>query len=467
MNVTMDKFQTDYAAVFITDGLEHLEAVKRYRKRREALAKQYKGVIALKGLGVDLCKDKPWLMSDIPIFQEPFFLYLTGVNQLAVGFIIDNKGNHILFLPKYDMNKEFWEGKQLGYHPDSVDMLKQATGFDAIYAIDDYFSVLDKRLKTSSVTELHTMWYSSMTETGDSSQHFFSKFKQECKDFLKEKKYHNIQLNSIDYSDWNRLVLDDVDIDNMKKAIAITTDALRFACSDMSRYVNETQFAGGLRGFIHQHSWCGMSFPPIVAVGKNALALHYVKNNSDFNRNDLLLCDVGCRYHSVVSDISRTIPVNGIFNPLQRLLYQIVLDAQLLVQEHVRSGVTFNDLNELCWNFIEAALDVRFTSIGGVMTRLYQKQPHNVGHLLAHAVHDGDPLRFYRSRPLEAGMVITNEPGLYGHFRVTIDEDVYEESIGIRIEDNLLITETGCVNLSEECPKTIDDVEAMFVTSFG
>ena len=182
-------------------------------------------------------------------------------------------------------------------------------------------------------------------------------------------------------------------------------------------------------------------------------------------KKSLLLLDFGCRYNSCVSDVSRTIPLSGKFNPLQRLLYQIVLDAQRLVEEHVGPGVTFHSLNEMCWTFIENALQVRLLLPGGKMERHYKTRPHNIGHLIAHSVHDGDPFRHYSSEPLEIGMVLTNEPGLYGHFEMIIDDEFYSEDCGIRIEDQLLITDKGCQNLTKNCPKSIDELEHLLAPS--
>ena len=121
----------------------------------------------------------------------------------------------------------------------------------------------------------------------------------------------------------------------------------------------------------------------------------------------------------------------------------------------------FNELNEICWDFMEKELVNRFYSIGGTCERKYEKMPHNVGHLIAHSVHDGDPQRAYKQEPLESGMVITVEPGLYGRFECDIDGVLYVEHCGIRIEDNVMVTDSGVENLTS-IPKTISDLEALF-----
>ena len=172
------------------------------------------------------------------------------------------------------------------------------------------------------------------------------------------------------------------------------------------------------------------------------------------------LLDFGLRHWHMPSDVSRTIPISGTFTPLQRCLYTIVLEAQMAVENLAKEGVTIQELNDLCWTTLETLLNERFHNQGGISQRAYTRQPHNVSHLMGLMVHDGDPYRNYRTLPLNAGMAISNEPGLYGEFEITLDGIHYKDIIGIRIEDNLLITKTGCINLTN-CPKTCDDIETL------
>ena len=161
------------------------------------------------------------------------------------------------------------------------------------------------------------------------------------------------------------------------------------------------------------------------------------------------------------ADISRTVPINGQFNPLQSKLYQIVLDAQAQVEHHVKPGVTIEILNHICWKFINEALASLMFRIKGKYSVSYQTQPHHVSHLIGLQVHDGDPFREYRTEPLQTGNLISNEPGLYGYFLGTINGKLYKENLGIRIEDNLLVTPSGCLNLSSNCPKSIKNIEEL------
>jgi Xaa-Pro aminopeptidase len=208
----------------------------------------------------------------------------------------------------------------------------------------------------------------------------------------------------------------------------------------------------------------GLSFPSIIASGHNATVLHYMKNDDGFKKSEMILMDFGVRWMTMHADISRTVPASGKFNPMQKMLYEIVLKAQLAVQRKARSGVAIDDLNDCCWSSINRDLDMIFKSAGGKMKLRYKDRPHGVSHLMGEQEHDGDPFRNYLSEPMQEGWLISNEPGLYGSFKIRLNGKSYDEEIGIRIEDNLLITKTGCKNLSSSIPKTVREIEKLMAT---
>ena len=205
----------------------------------------------------------------------------------------------------------------------------------------------------------------------------------------------------------------------------------------------------------------GLSFPSIIASGHNATVLHYMKNDDSFGKSEMVLMDFGVRWMTMHADISRTIPVSGKFNPMQKMLYEIVLKAQLEVQKKACKGITINELNDCCWSSINRDLEKVFKSAGGKFKLRYKNRPHGVSHLMGEQEHDGDPFRNYLSEPMQEGWLISNEPGLYGSFKICLNGKVYNEEIGIRIEDNLLITKTGCKNLSRSIPKTVRQIEKL------
>jgi Xaa-Pro aminopeptidase len=175
----------------------------------------------------------------------------------------------------------------------------------------------------------------------------------------------------------------------------------------------------------------------------------------------MVLMDFGVRWMTMHADISRTIPVSGIFNPMQKILYKIVLKAQLAVQKMACKGIAIDELNDCCWDSINRGLDKNFKDAGGKFKLRYKERPHGVSHLMGEQEHDGDSFRNYLSNPMREGWLISNEPGLYGSFSIRLNGRLYDEEIGIRIEDNLLITRTGCKNLSSSIPKTVKQIEKL------
>ena len=175
-----------------------------------------------------------------------------------------------------------------------------------------------------------------------------------------------------------------------------------------------------------------------------------------------MLLDFGTRVGTLHSDISRTIPVNGKFNPLQKMLYEIVLDAATEYRKAVRPGVSLKEIGNIPWDFIMEALETRLVKgARGTYELLYDRRPHGVSHFIGEQIHEGDPGSRSLTTALEPGMLISCEPGLYGTFSATIGGKRYREKIGIRIEDDLLITETGHVNLSNRIPRTVNEIETI------
>lgn len=194
---------------------------------------------------------------------------------------------------------------------------------------------------------------------------------------------------------------------------------------------------------IKYHGSTSYAFETIAASGKNSCCLHYSKNNCEISDGDLVLFDLGATSDYYCADISRTFPANGKFTPRQREIYDIVLRGQKLVFESIKPGLTTRDLNNILVDFYKVELKkIGLIKEDSEVSKYYY---HGVSHHLGLDCHD---LCDYT--PLKPGSVITVEPGLY----------ILEESIGIRIEDDALVTEDGCINLSAEIIKEIDEIEA-------
>ena len=396
-----------------------------------------------------------------PLFiQTPQLIYLTGINQYDIALILDpfaETEKEMLFLPVLDPKKEFFEGAQLSSEETSLAQTKQLTGFEHIYSSSLFLEKISKKCSKHNST-IFTMYYEHFDKK-DNVNHFFNDFKETLSNFLIQKK-QKVALESLASWDQNRLIFDEIDRKNMSVAQKKTHDGFLTICDSFHDHQTEKSLSAALKAELLKQSWQGESFPTIVASSKNAETLHYTTAHCAIEKEQLILLDFGLRWGALCTDISRTLPASGVFNPLQKLLYSIVLSAQLHVMALVKEGVTLNELNAACWDFIEDALTVQFFSIGGTCHRKYDKSPHNVGHLIAHSVHDGDPTRAYRTMPLRSGMMITIEPGLYGVFECEIDGTHYREHCGIRIEDNVMVTKSGVHNMTS-IPKTIEEIESL------
>jgi Xaa-Pro aminopeptidase len=255
------------------------------------------------------------------------------------------------------------------------------------------------------------------------------------------------------------------ELDAMKKAAAITREAhlgaMRLA--KPGRYEYEVEAL--LREVFRKNGSERPAYAPIVGSGANATVLHYIHNSKRIEEGDLLLVDAGCEYDYYASDVTRTYPVGGKFTPAQRAIYQVVLDAQLAAIEATRPGVTLDDLHQLSVDVIVDGL-LALGLLSGDRSKIVDDKlyrpffMHRTSHWLGMDVHDvGAYYREKKPRPLEAGMVITVEPGVYiaaGNASVAPQY----RGIGVRIEDDVLVTAGGHLNLTADIPKTVGELES-------
>jgi Xaa-Pro aminopeptidase len=426
----MENIFKTYSQVFLSEGLEN-EAPSFYAKRRQKHLKN------LDSLCVYASVEKE---SEERICQNPEFLYLTGINQSGAILVLDpyasKRRREILFLKKKDAKKEFWNGIRLGLPSTHI---KKITGIETILPLEEFNSWFKKRI--ASLKEKYIY----------SNNIIINKLRRYKLKVMDVSKIHLAQ----------RIILEAERIALARKAQVIAKEAFLRILSRVSSYENERKLAAELECAMLSRTNNGLAFQSIVAAGKNACTLHYAKRDSAIESKNLILLDFGCRYNSVCCDISRTIPASKKFNPLQKLLYNIVLDTQKFHEKNVKAGLTLKELGKDAWLFMEELLEERFAKQCGKMRRSYKSKPHGISHLIGDIVHEGSPSRDYMDNPLKPGMLISNEPGLYGHFEIKIDGILYSENIGIRLEDDLLITEKGCENLSEDIPKEIEDIETL------
>ncbi|MBT5954306.1 M24 family metallopeptidase [bacterium] len=443
----------DYSSIFFDDGVKNPQ--KRFLDRRKKLGSLCNGLVILFASETHFNEIQPWAYAEHPICQEPLFLFLTGINQRNLILIIDSRNNsyeEILFLPKKNPKKEFWDGLQFGSgNSDSVERAQQVTGLQNIENTSKFMDVLCQKLNQSvAPSSLSLYWHESVKNKPIKDELYIQKSRLLSR--LKRKKI-SPEINNIQYIQWDlRLPLDEVDKQHLIAANKMLTKAFKTLVKEIPNLEKENQIHGVLQGELIKQTAYGNAFPSIIANGKNAATLHYTANNGILDRSSMVLLDFGVCNYSMHSDISRTIPVNGEYTPLQHLLYSIVLSTQHYVESLVRPGITIQELNSKCWDFLESQLDTLFVKKGGKMKRHYDVQPHFVSHLLGRQTHDGDPFRDYKNRPLQVGWALSNEPGLYGEFEININGRIYKEELGIRIEDDLIVTNDGCENLTT-CPK--------------
>ena len=456
-----------YSGIF-RDGDAGSNTKRRYRDRRRKLMEREGSLMAITGVPYGPGGKTVWAYSHNPTYQEPSIMYLTGINQNNVILLLDPKSKvskEILFLGRKDRIMEFWEGVRFGIGDKaSLKEVQSVTGIKDVRDIGEFKDVLKERFFKNKKKSLGTFWYEGIRKgkkTSITTDHNYD-FKQKLAGWLREWKVpkgslRNIMLNHFDL----RLPLDKYDIQNARKAQEITGQGFRAMLKNFGEFKNECQVQGFLEGQMLMNTPYGLSYPSIVASGVNATILHYMKNDDPIYKNEMMLIDFGVRWMTMHADITRTFPVSGKFNPMQKILYEIVLKGQNEVEKAARAGITVEQLNDVCWRVINNELEKKFSGSGGKYKLRYEDRPHGVSHLMGEQEHDGDPFRNYATQPMKVGWMISNEPGLYGDFKIRLNGKTYDETIGIRIEDNLVMSQKSCINLSLNIPKSVKDIERL------
>ena len=442
-----------YSQVFVS-SFKH-DSREIYRARRRALMEKLDSVCVFAGMPVEPGGEEAFTSTWTKFIQEPAFLFLTGVNQAGCFLLLDPASkSETLFVPKKDPFKEFWVGRRIGYLEGDSDAAR-LTGIADVRPVDEFYEYLEERMGRKGAKKFIYAFFHEKFQ-GDHNW----KFKQKLERTLRPKK---VGVKSVAALHWElRLPLDEPRIEEAKRAQVATDRAFRELLKAMPSFKGERDLGLFLDHQLLLNGDGDLAFPTIVASGENACCLHYVKKDEPLKKGSLVLLDFGTRVGTLHSDISRTIPVNGKFNPLQKMLYEIVLDSATEYRKAVRPGVSLREIGNIPWDFIMGALETRLVKgARGTYELLYDRRPHGVSHFIGEQIHEGDPGSRSLTTVLEPGTMISCEPGLYGTFSATIGGKRYREKIGIRIEDDLLITGSGHVNLSSRIPKTVDEIEAL------
>ena len=378
-----------------------------------------------------------------PFRQDSYFWYLTGFNEPNAALLLlktEQAEKAIIFLRPRDPLLETWNGRRLG-----VEGAPQQLNVNEAYSIEEFATVLPKILRNLTalyhVPEIHTWGDKLVTESAVSFSEIL-----DWRPMLSEM----------------RLIKSPNEIRLMQQAGQITAlghiKAMQTTCPNRFEYEIESDI---LHEF-NRHCARFPSYNSIVAGGNNACILHYTENDRPLNDGDLVLIDAGCEFAMYAGDITRTFPVNGKFSQPQREIYELVLKAQKRAIELLVPGNSIKQANDEVIRIKTQGL-VDLGILKGDVDTLIEQQAyrqfymHGLGHWLGLDVHDVGSYGQDKQRILEIGMVITVEPGIY----ISEDADVPEQykGIGVRIEDNLLMTEYGNKILTAAAPKEIADIE--------
>ncbi|MEA3331799.1 MAG: aminopeptidase P N-terminal domain-containing protein [Campylobacterota bacterium] len=420
---------------------------KEYASRRKKLAKK------LSSNSVTVLFSSEFKIrsndTEYPYRQNSNFYYLSGFKEdkSALVFVkMKKKVKTILFVAKKDRKLELWHGKRLG-----ESRAKKRFLVDKIFSVSDLEVELKKYLEKS-----RELYFDFRLD--------YSKLKI-LKRYAKNLSTHK---NISPLINRMRLIKSDSEIELIKKAISITKEAHICAMKFDKKAKNEYELQAKLEYEFKKRGAYSDAYTSIVACGNSANTLHYINNDKPLKKGKLILIDAGCEYEYYASDITRTIPVDARFSKAQKELYEMVLSVQLKIIKMIkpdakRSSLQKKSVELLCQGMIELGI------LKGSLKKLIKKEkykkyyPHGIGHWMGLDVHDESPYKDDDGKeiPLKKGMVLTIEPGIYCE---KSDKNIPKRfrGIGIRIEDNILVTSKSYKNLSKKIPKTIKEIETIY-----
>jgi len=394
--------------------------------------------------------------SHYPYRFDSYFYYLTGFQEPEAALVVVGGAapRSILYCREKNAERETWDGSRYG--PEGA---RERYGFDEALAI----AALDEAMP-ALVADRAALWYpvGADAEWDARAMRWLNAVRANARaGVAAPQELHDVRAPL----DEMRLVKDAHELALMRRAASISAAAHRRAMLAARPGRREYEVEAEL---LHEFRVNGAQFPaysPIVAGGAHACILHYMQNDAQLDDGALLLIDAGCELEGYAADITRTFPVNGRFDGAQREVYEIVLAAQCAAMEKVRAGAAWNEPHDAAVRVLaQGMLDLKL--LAGGLDEVLEKEAykrfymHRTGHWLGLDVHDaGDYKRAGAWRALAPGMTLTVEPGLY----IRAADDVPERlrDIGVRIEDDVLVTRGACEVLSAAAPKAIAEIEAL------
>jgi len=421
--------------------------------RRQRLVQAMPGAVAVIPTAPERTRNRD---THYPYRYDSYFYYLTGFQEpeAVLVLVADPQPRSILFCRERSVEREIWDGLRHG--PEGA---RERFGFDEahpIAALDDAMPAL--------LADRAALWYpvGADPEWDARAMRWLNAVRANARSGVAApQQLHDVRAPLDDM----RLVKDAQELAVMRQAAAISAGAHRRAMQATRPGRNEYEIEAEL---LHEFRRSGSQFPaywPIVAGGANACVLHYVSNDAPLADGGLVLIDAGCELDGYAADITRTFPVNGRYSGAQREVYELVLAAQRAAMDKVRAGNAWNEPHDAAVKVLaQGMLDLKLLpgSLDAVLEKEAYKRfyMHRTGHWLGLDVHDaGEYKRAGQWRALAPGMTLTVEPGLY----IRAADDVPERlrDIGVRIEDDVLVTQAGCEVLTADAPKGVAEVEAL------
>jgi len=386
--------------------------------------------------------------------QDSDFFYLTGFDEPESVLVLNSQAEQqfTLFVRARDPEREVWDGARAG-----VEGAVSEFGADVAFTIGDLAQKLPDAIQN---TERVFYRLGKNRAFDDTLLAALDKVRARarlgvtCPTSI-------VDAGTVVHE--ARLKKSERELAAMKRAVAITRDAHLAAMAQAAPGMFEYEVEAILRGVFRRFGSERAAYSPIVGSGPNATVLHYHRNDRRMQAGDLLLIDAGCEFDYYAADVTRTFPVSGTFTPAQRAIYQLVLDAQLASIEQTRAGRTFDDVHAASVEVITRGLCQLGIIEGPVETAISELKykpyyMHKTSHYLGMDVHDvGAYFVAGKPRLLEPGMVITVEPGIYIAQNAAVAEEY--RGIGVRIEDDVLVTDGHGLVLSEEIPKRVEEIE--------
>ena len=430
--------------------------IQPFITRRQLMASRMQSGVAIIPTAPERLRNRD---AHYPYRFDSYFYYLTGFREPEAVLVIiagteKTPARHILFCREKDKEREIWDGFRYG--PEAA---KEVFGFDETYPVVQLDELLPKLLTDQPA--VYTVlgqdpawdqriigWLNRVREQARTGVAAPSEI-HDCRAILDEM----------------RLIKGTDELQIMQRAADISTQAHQRAMQTTRPGMREYEIEAELLHTFYRHGAQAPAYTSIVAGGANACVLHYVENNAELKSGDLILIDAGCELNGYASDITRTFPVNGKFTTVQKDVYQLVLAAQAAAIAQVQPGNSWNDphqaaLHILAQGFIDLGLCQG--SVDAVLESEDYKRfyMHRTGHWLGMDVHDaGEYKQQGEWRLLQPGMVLTVEPGCYIRPAENVPEHFW--NIGIRIEDDVIVTQTGHELLTDAAPKAIADIEEL------